>query len=72
MTTTLEKDLTARRLFFDLLHAGRDLKSRNIEGFTRQVLLLGIRETFIKHYEDFRISDNMRDFWKHLNSGYER
>jgi len=62
-------DATGKRLFFQLLHQGREMK-----GYTqhhRLMFLAGMKKVMGDNREDFRIADSMRDVWKNQNSGAE-
>jgi len=63
------RDITGRRLFFQLLHKARELKGNGWEYMARQTSLCGMMQTMIDNYEDFRIADSMRSYWANLNSG---
>lgn len=62
-------DLTANRLFFELLHHARRLKNDLLwSREARQLYLNGMTCVFILQHDDFRQADKMRDFWKAQNS----
>lgn len=71
MTITERKvDLTAKRLFFELLHHARRLKNDLLYNRSaRQLYLYGMTCVFKFFHEDFRIADNMRGYWKHQEGG---
>jgi len=64
-------DLTGKRLFFDLLHNARRIKSTHWTYQARRAYLLGMMRVMTDNHEDFRIADNMRDVWKCQASGAE-
>jgi hypothetical protein len=63
-------DMTAKRLFFQLLHERRFLQGKN--HFVRKAVLLGMLRAFNDNIEDFRIADRMRDTWKCEQAGERR
>ena len=64
-------DLTGKRLFFQLLHTARMLKTTKLSEVEQKVYLAGVWWTFKRFKEDFTIADDMRDVWKHQRSGAE-
>jgi hypothetical protein len=56
-------DETGKRLFFQVLHRGRQLTGD--DPTTRWAYLSGMIFAMKKNHEDIRIADKMRDFWKH-------
>lgn len=58
-------DYTTRRLFFFMLHQARRLKyDLGMSRKDRWGYLLGIKCALTFLYDDYRIADNMRDYWK--------
>jgi hypothetical protein len=66
----LNVDLTAMRLFIQLLNHARALKNDlNMGKNARSLYLRGMKAVMVLNFDDFRIADNHRDRWKQQNSG---
>ena len=60
----MNTDPTDKRLFFQLLHKARTLKSLNWPYPFRKTCLYGMKCAMDMNYRDFTIADNMRDVWR--------
>ncbi|MDP2729630.1 MAG: hypothetical protein Q8O55_04030 [Dehalococcoidales bacterium] len=58
-----------RRLFFDLLHAGRALKE--FSPIARYLFLSGMKHLYKLRREDIIAGENIGEYWKEQNSGAE-
>ena len=59
-------------LFWDMLHTGRELEKRDISRIMRRMFLLGMKQLYLLREDDIIAGENIRDYWKCLNSGADK
>ena len=61
--------MTDRAIFFDLLHAGRELKEKGLSERVRHIFLQGMKYHYYQHVEDLKIAENQREVWAQRATG---